>query len=76
MRKAYMKIPGAERHPAKDAEVPFSGLPIHVDVLPKRTPTSGPVAPRLNVWFRNLQGKTRYSAAGAKVMMTVANGRR
>ena len=74
MRKARRKIPGAERHLAKDAEVPFSGLLIHVDVLPKRTPTSGPAAPRSNVWFRDLQGKTRCSATSANVMMMVANG--
>ena len=71
-----MKISGAERHPAKDAEVPFSGLPIHVDALPKRTPTSTPAAPRSNVWFWNLQGKARASATGMKVMMMVANGQR
>ena len=74
VRKARMKIPDAKRHPPKDAKVPFGGMPIHVDMLPKGTPTSRPTTPRSNVRLWVLQCKARRSASGTKVMMVVFNG--
>ena len=75
-RKARMEIPGAKRHPSKDAEVPFGGLPIHVDVSPEGTAARGPTAPGANVWLGNLEGEAGRSATGAQIMVAMLNGRR
>ena len=65
-----MKVP-----PPKDAEVPFGGQPIHVDVLLEGTTASRPTAPNSNVRLQEVEAKARRSSTRAKVMMATLRNR-
>lgn len=54
MHKMRIKILDTKRQPPKDAEIPFSGLPINIGLLPNGSTLSRPTAASSDVRLQNL----------------------
>ena len=75
MHQAGVNIPGLNRHPTKNADVPFSKLLIHISIFQNTLPCAGTTTslalPKesTDVRLREVEGKTGAGTFGAKMRM-------